>query len=85
MSALRHGLSFLRGARHPSTTIGALDGAFIVAQKQGCEIAKTVVLLGGNRHVSEMDARAAKEKLRVLIEERNWLWMCEGDLSNFVK
>lgn len=80
MAAIRLGLSFLQGARRPGTAAGALDGAFIVAQNHGSDLARTVVLLGGNRNVEEMDAKAAKERLRVLIEERNWLWMREGDL-----
>lgn len=80
MAAVRYGLAFLQGARHPSTAVGAMHGAFIVAQKQGTEMAKTVVLLDGKQHVGEAPACVAKEKLRHLIEDRNWLWMCEKDL-----
>jgi hypothetical protein len=81
MAVIRYGLAFLRGARHPSTVVGTLHGAFIVAQKHDSEMAKIIVLLDGKHHTAEMDAKAAKEKLRYFIEDRNWLWMCDKDLD----
>lgn len=80
MAAIRYGLAFLQGARHPSTLAGVANGAFIVAQHHGVDIAKTCALIEGKEFLEEKSATLAKEKLRYLIEDRNWVWMSESDL-----